>query len=101
MTHHHHHDHDHDHEEHAEHDDHDHAEHDHDDHAAAEEQHTEFHAEYTLNCAASEALDSIEFAYFNTFENALELEVQIVTEAGAQAFEVTRDDTKLDLRNLF
>ena len=90
-------------EEHAEHDDHDHAEHDHDehDHAEAAGQHTEFHAEYTLNCASPEALDSIEFAYFDTFENALELEVQIIAESGAQAFEVTREDANLDLQNLF
>ncbi|MEO1138082.1 MAG: DUF2796 domain-containing protein [Pseudomonadota bacterium] len=91
----------HDHEEHAEHDDHaghdDHAEHDHADGAS----HTEFHAEYTLTCAEPDAIDEITFAYFETFENARELEVQIVTRAGAQAFEIVRDAPTLDLRNLF
>jgi hypothetical protein len=104
---------DHDHEEHAEgeeHDDHDHEEHaegekhdehDHDDHAEAEASHTEFHAEYVLTCGNTDALSGIEFAYFDTFENALELEVQIVTSSGAQAFEVMRDAPTLDLAGMF
>ncbi|MEM9638215.1 MAG: DUF2796 domain-containing protein, partial [Pseudomonadota bacterium] len=100
------------HEDHASHDGHeaheDHADHDHDDHAhdehhahGEEATHSEFHAEYTLTCADPSALTEIGFAYFETFENALELEVQIVTGSGAQAFEVMRDAPALDLRNLF
>lgn len=98
---------DHDHDDHAEekHDDHDHeehAEHDHDDHdaeahAEGETGHTEFHGEYALTCADPGALTSITFSYFETFENALEVEVQIVSDKGAQAFEVERDDPVLDL----
>ncbi|QFS81714.1 hypothetical protein FIU97_02900 [Roseivivax sp. THAF40] len=87
---------------HAEHEDHahedDHAEHE--DHADGA-RHSEFHAEYTLDCANPEALSEITFAYFDTFENARELEVQILTASGAQAFEVERDAPALDLRNLF
>ena len=100
---------DHDHEDHAEgekhedHDDHGHEDHadgeGHDDHAEAS--HTEFHAEYTLTCGNTEALTGIDFAYFNTFENALELEVQIISASGAQAFEVERDAPSLDLRGMF
>jgi len=41
------------------------------------------------------------FAYFDTFPNALELEVQIVSDTGAKAFEVERDEPKLDLQGLF
>ena len=89
---------DHDHDEHAEGEEH-HDEHDHDDHAEAS--HTEFHAEYLLTCADTSALTSIDFAYFEAFANALELEVQIVTASGAQAFEVERDDPALDLRGIF
>ncbi len=90
----------HDHEEHAEaHEDHD--EHDHEEHASDEASHTEFHAEYMLTCANPDAINEMTFAYFDTFENARELEVQIVTASGAQAFEVERDDPTLDLRNLF
>jgi len=92
-------DHDHD-EDHAE-DDHDHGEEDHADDHSDEARHTEFHAEYTLNCANPDALTQIDFAYFDIFENALELEVQTIAASGAQAFEVTRDAPLLDLRNLF
>ena len=81
--------------------DHDHAAHDDDHDHADEATHSEFHATYRLTCADPQALDQIEFAYFDRFENALELEVQIVTGSGAQAFEVTREDPVLDLRNLF
>lgn len=99
---------DHDHDDHADHDDHD--EHDHDDHAdhddhddhdhAEEAGHTEFHAEYTLTCSNPEALTGITFAYFDTFENARELEVQVITGSGAQAFEVERDAPTLNLQGL-
>lgn len=87
-----------DHKEHAEaHDDHD--DHGHEDHAEAN--HTEFHAEYTLNCADPTKITEINFAYFDTFENALELEVQVLTRTTAQAFDVPRDAPVLDLRSLF
>ena len=100
---------DHDHEEHAdeEHDDHGHEDHadekhdDHDDHGheehADEAGHTEFHAEYTLACDNPDALTQITFSYFETFPNALEVEVQIITDSGAQAYEVERDEPVLKL----
>ena len=102
--------HDHD-EEHA-HDEHgdDHHDHDeehgheeeHDDgHGDAEVNHTEFHAEYTLTCDNPTALGTMDFAYFAVFENALELEVQIVSPSGAQAFEVKRESPVLDLSGMF
>lgn len=112
------HDHDHDHEEHA-HDEHDHDEeeaakddhdHDHDeekhadhddhDHDAAEASHTEFHAEYTMTCTNPAAIEQVTFAYFDAFPNALELEIQVVSQAGAQKFEVERDAPVLDLKEL-
>ena len=46
---------------------------DHDEHAEGETSHTEFHAEYMLTCGNPGALTGIEFAYFDTFENALAL----------------------------
>jgi len=64
-------------------------------------QHAEFHAEYTLGCANSEALTNIFFGYFDTFSNAHELDVQIITKSGAQAFEVARDAPVLELQSLF
>jgi len=96
----------HDHDDHAKkdddehaHDDHGHDDHGDDDHADHADQagHTEFHAEYTLNCDNPDALTEITFAYFDSFPNALEVEVQMITASGAQAFEVERDTPVLDL----
>lgn len=80
-------------------DDHAHDDHAHDDHAdhADGSGHTEFHAEYAMTCADTSALTSISFPYFDMFPNALEVEVQLISDAGATAFEVTRDDPTLDL----
>ncbi|MDE9450338.1 DUF2796 domain-containing protein [Aliiroseovarius sp. Z3] len=95
------------HEEHEEHDDHDdHADDDgHEDHAEEHHEdeagHTEFHAEYTLTCAHPGAITGFKFAYFDVFQNARELEVQIVSTSGARAFEVERDAPTLDLRGMF
>ena len=94
--------HDHD----AEHDhdeEHEHAGQDHDDEPAPddEDRHAEFHAEYELSCTDSGAISEIDFGYFERIENAMELEVQVVTGSGAQAFEVLRDDPTLDLSGLF
>jgi hypothetical protein len=100
-------------EEHDAHDDHhddDHAanEGSHDDHAyegheneADEADHTEFHAEYLLTCADPSAVTDITFAYFDAFPNALEVEVQVISDTGATSFEVERDAPTLDLRGLF
>ncbi|WP_282059374.1 zinc uptake protein ZrgA [Roseobacter litoralis] len=89
----------HDHDAHEDHDDHgtEHA-HDHDTHAAS---HSEFHAEYLLNCADPAAASEITFAYFDIFPNALELEIQMISESGATAFEVSRDNPTLDVRGMF
>lgn len=93
-------------EDHDEHDDHadeghdDHDEDGHDDHDEDEESHTEFHAEYLLTCSNPDAITGIEFAYFDRFEGARELEVQIVTSSGAMAFEIERDAPSLDLRGI-
>ena len=76
---------------HDDHGDEDHAEH------AEEAGHTEFHAEYTLTCDDPDALTNITFAYFEAFPNAQEVEVQVISVSGAQAFEVTRDAPVLDL----
>ena len=79
----------------------DHAEEDHDDHGhedhTEEAGHTEFHADYTLNCANPDAINAITFTYFEAFPNAKEVEVQIITATGAQAYDVPRDAPLLDL----
>ena len=80
------------------HDDHDDDE-DHDDHDE-EPGHTEFHAEYLLECGNLSAISEITFSYFEIFPNALELEIQVVSDKGATAFEVEREVAKLDLRGV-
>ena len=90
----------------SDHDDHDeegHDDHDdegHDDHDEAPS-HTEFHAEYLLECANLTEMSAITFSYFEIFPNALELEVQVISDKGATAFEIERDVAKLDLRGIF
>ncbi|MDE0282290.1 MAG: DUF2796 domain-containing protein, partial [Gammaproteobacteria bacterium] len=61
--------------------------------------HTEFHAEYEMNCTNPSGLTRIDFAYFSLFPNARELEVQVVSGKGAQAFEIERDEPVLDLKD--
>lgn len=63
--------------------------------------HTEFHAEYLLTCADPAAASEISFAYFDAFPNALEVEVQVISDTGATSFEVERDTPTLDLRSMF
>lgn len=92
----HHGDHEAHHEEHAEEHHEEHAEERHEEHHAAT--HTEFHAEYHLACATPGAIDRIEFGYFETFPNAEELEIQLISDKGSKSFEVERGSTTLDLK---
>lgn len=63
--------------------------------------HTEFHAKYLLNCTHPDAVTEITFTYFNAFPNALEVEVQLISDKGATVFEVERGSPTLDLRGMF
>lgn len=63
--------------------------------------HSGFHATYTLTCNKLGALSEITFAYFNVFENSLELDVQLLSDSGAQAFKVERGNPTLDLTGMF
>ena len=78
----------------------DHADEGHED-RADEADHTEFHAEYLLTCADPSVMTDITFAYFDAFPNALEVEVQVISDTGATSFEVERDAPSLDLRGMF
>ena len=120
----------HDHEDHEDHDEHDHEdhdehdhekhgdkEHDHEDHDEAHddhkdehdehhdeheggETHSEFHAMILMTCSDVSKIEKIGLPYFNTFENAEELEVQVVTDAGSGLLEATREAPELDLSQL-
>ena len=107
-------DHDHDSHDHAAHD---HDSHEHDDHGEAAHAdhdeahhaehhdtaggHTEFHAAYRWTCTNPTGLTSLAFPSFTAFENARELELQVITRSGAQAFEVMRDTPQVQLDGLF
>jgi hypothetical protein len=73
---------------------------DHDEGEEHEAEHNEFHAEYQLACAAPDELGTIRFGYFEAFPNAMEVEVNVITEKGQSSFEVERDAPILDLVGL-
>lgn len=84
----------------GEHDDHDHGHshgHSHDD---AKATHSEFHAEYSFDCADPAAVTTIGFGFFDVFPNAQKVEVQVVGPNGAEAFEVERAAPTLALDGL-
>jgi hypothetical protein len=74
----------------------------HEEHAEdeGEESHTEFHAEYTITCASPDDIGGIEFAFFERFPGAEEIEVLVITENGQTSYEVERDSPRIDLRGL-
>lgn len=69
-----------------------------DEHAAHdddEDVHSEFHAVYRFSCSDAEALEWMEFSYFDLFPGAEELEVQALTNSGQISKELTRDAPRL------
>lgn len=98
------------HDEHAKHDDHakdddhekhdEHAKHeDHDDHADGEagQGHSEFHANYVLECAKPANMTALTFDYFKAFPRAKELDVVVLTDKSQNRFEVTREKSVINL----
>lgn len=65
--------------------------------AADEGEHTEFRAEYALDCVDPAKIDGITFAYFDKFQGAEEVEVTLVTANGQSTFEVERGQPRLKL----
>lgn len=63
----------------------------------AEQAHTEFHADYLVHCEDISAANVVEFAYFERFERARKLQVQLSSDAGESAFEVEREMPVLKL----
>src|SRR6266705_5649095 len=62
---------------------------------AKSEGHSEFHAEYALECAAPGNMTAIEFGYFRAFAGAQKLVVNVITPKGQSKFEVTRASPSL------
>lgn len=65
-----------------------------------EVEHNEFHVEYRLACTQPDALGTIRFGYFEAFPNAMEVEVNVITEKGQSSFEVQRGTPTLNLVGL-
>jgi hypothetical protein len=59
--------------------------------------HTEFHATYTLGCDNPDELRTIRFAFFERFQGAEEVEVNVVTEQGQTSYEVERNEPVIDI----
>lgn len=62
-----------------------------------QDQHSEFQAEYQIQCQSVAALTAIEFAYFDRFPNAQKLHVQIDRSGESLARQVTRSAPNLPL----
>jgi Protein of unknown function (DUF2796) len=75
----------------------DHADHKHDDKTEAEQEHSEFHVVYELNCATPTKIDGITFPYFKNFTGTKGLEVNVVGPKSQKKFEVRRDSAKIGL----
>lgn len=63
--------------------------------------HSEFHGAYLLHCSDMDAVNTIDFTYFEVFPGAQSLEVQVVTPNGSWGTDVTRDAPSVDLGALF
>ena len=63
-------------------------------------EHGEFHAHYKFSCANTSALSAIRFGYFDKFEGAEVLKVNIITPKGQKSYDVSRDEQAIDLHDL-
>jgi hypothetical protein len=71
---------------------------DHDeDEKGGHEHHSEFHATYTIECAAPENVTGLETAYFTNFAGAQLLNVNVTTSKGQTQAQMTREKPVLDL----
>jgi hypothetical protein len=68
--------------------------------AEKDDGHSEFHAEYALECARPDNLTAIAFGYFKAFAGAEKLTVNVITAKGQNKFEVTRASPTLSLAGM-
>jgi hypothetical protein len=66
----------------------------------AEVAHSQFHAEYTLECTAPAGIGAIDFPYFRAFAGAKRLDVNLITAKGQTKFEVTRAKPRISLAGM-
>ena len=63
-------------------------------------QHSEFHAEYLLECGSPAEFKSLGLDYFAAFKSAEGLTIEVITPKGQSKFEATRDKPVIDLSGL-
>jgi len=63
------------------------------------ENHTEFFATYQFGCADPDQISEVRFPYFDTFPNAEELSVQLITRSGSNAYDATRQSPRIAFGN--
>ena len=68
--------------------------------AKDDHEHSEFHAQYTLECQSPVSITGIEFPFFRTFAGAEKLEVNVITAKGQNRFEVSRKRPSLSLAGM-
>jgi len=64
------------------------------------EGHSQFHAQYTLECEAAGSITGIELGYFRAFARAEKLEVNVITPKGQSKFEATRAKPSISLAGM-
>jgi hypothetical protein len=67
---------------------------------AEDDKHSQFRAEYALECASPGAIAAIEFPYFRAFGRARRLDVTLITAKGQSKFEVTRAKPRISLAGM-
>jgi hypothetical protein len=68
-----------------------------DDDKPGEPEHSEFHATYTITCAAPENVTGMETVYFSDFSGGQLLNVNVTTSKGQTQAQMTRDKPTLSL----
>ncbi|RBW58705.1 DUF2796 domain-containing protein [Ruegeria sp. A3M17] len=63
--------------------------------SADQDQHSDFLADYLIQCQDITALVSIRFAYFERFENAQKLILQVTRSGQSRTYEITRNQPDL------
>ncbi len=79
------------------HEDDEHGHDDHDDEKDGEASHSEFHAKFMFTCDHIDELKSIDVKFVNAFENAKEVEVELVSDKGATQMEATKASPVLQI----
>ncbi|MGE5510698.1 MAG: DUF2796 domain-containing protein, partial [Bacteroidota bacterium] len=62
--------------------------------------HSQFHAQYALDCTTPASIAAIDFDYFRSFPGAQKLEVNLITPKGQSKYEVTRANPRIDLAGM-